>query len=324
MIKKKYVTSKHLTSNNQKNVNKSEQKFEPELFLKKGRNRKDEGGLRTKGSFKRSYDDKPLISIVTVVFNGEEYLEKTIKSVINQSYDNVEYIIIDGSSTDGTLDIIKKYEDQIDYWVSEKDNGVYDGMNKGIDLASGKWINFMNAGDTFYDTQTIAEIFKNNLEHIDIIYGDRQVVYANNKTKTVKALDLNLMWKGKPMCHQSCFIDSLYHKKNKFILKYDICDDFKFIYDAYREQASFYYIDQVIAKYLIGGLSGDNTLGATIEDWFIVDKSMKTNLYYFWKIFIIILKKPIRYVLKYNVSSEERNKLQNTLALTIEKFKEIR
>ena len=99
--------------------------FKTVLFLPEGEGRQNEGGLRTQGYFKHSLPDKPLITVITVVFNGEKYLEETILSVINQTYDNVEYIIIDGGSTDGTLDIISKYEYAIDYWVSEKDNGIY-------------------------------------------------------------------------------------------------------------------------------------------------------------------------------------------------------
>ena len=116
---------------------------------------------------------RPLVSVVTVVFNGEKYLEETIQSVINQTYDNVEYIIIDGGSTDGTLDIIKKYEDRIDYWVSERDRGIYDAMNKGIDLASGEWINFMNAGDGLDSYSILNEIFSNKINlKIGLIYGN--------------------------------------------------------------------------------------------------------------------------------------------------------
>ena len=92
---------------------------------------------------------KSLISIITVVFNDKYGLEETILSVLSQTSENIEYIIIDGGSNDGTVDVIKKYEKSIDKWISEPDNGIYDAMNKGIALASGGFINFMNAGDVY-------------------------------------------------------------------------------------------------------------------------------------------------------------------------------
>lgn len=110
-----------------------------------------EGGLRLQGYFKTSTEKKPLITVVTVVYNGAEFLEETIKSVIEQTYDNVEYIIVDGGSTDGTLDIIRKYEHAIDYWVSEPDGGMYDALSKGFTLTSGKFVCYLNAGDLFSD-----------------------------------------------------------------------------------------------------------------------------------------------------------------------------
>jgi glycosyltransferase involved in cell wall biosynthesis len=121
-----------------------------------------------------------LISIITVVFNGEQFLEETIRSVINQNYDNVEYIIIDGGSTDGTLNIIKKYEDKISYWVSEKDGGIYDAMNKALDVASGVWINFMNAGDSFCNAIVLEKLFAKEIE-IDnkFVYGDVLIDYGD-------------------------------------------------------------------------------------------------------------------------------------------------
>ena len=265
--------------------------------------------------------EKQIVSIITVVFNGKKYLEETIQSVLTQSYDNVEYIIIDGGSTDGTLDIIKKYEDQIDYWVSEQDNGVYDGMNKGIDVASGKWINFMNAGDCFYSNESISEVFSQNVDGIDIIYGDRQVIFANQKSKIVKAQDLKLIWQGKLMCHQSCFVDASYHKKHKFILKYDICDDFEFIYSAYKRKAKFKHVNIVIAKYLAGGLSGEHEIKATIQDWLIGNKNIKTNVFYMKRLSKIIIKKPIKYILKYDVPKEQRNRFQNLIVEKLDKIK---
>lgn len=141
------------------------------LFLPDCEVIKGEGGLQTKGYFKKSYKDKLLISIITVVYNGEEYLEETIQSVINQTYDNVEYIIIDGASTDGTLDIIKKYADKIDYWISEKDEGISAAFNKGILVASGKYLNFLNAGDKLLHKNILNNFDKYFINSDAIITG---------------------------------------------------------------------------------------------------------------------------------------------------------
>jgi glycosyltransferase involved in cell wall biosynthesis len=144
----------------------------------------------------------PLITVITVVFNGEAFLERTILSVINQTYSNIEYIIIDGGSTDGTLAIIGKYEHVIDYWVSEKDEGIYDAMNKGIVLASGQWINFMNSGDHFYENKTVSEIIKNCSLDADFLMGD-VLIQNNEKSKVVSAVS-NAKY-SMPTCHQSIF-----------------------------------------------------------------------------------------------------------------------
>ena len=156
-LDKNYSTTQLLTQKKPILKQRPGDKLETSLFLADNRERKGEGGLRTKGYFKKSYDDKPMISIITVVFNGEKYLEQTIQSVINQTYDNVEYILIDGGSTDGTVDIIKKYGVQIDYWISESDSGIYDAWNKGLSLATGDIIGFCNADD-FYEQTTLVKI----------------------------------------------------------------------------------------------------------------------------------------------------------------------
>lgn len=113
------------------------------------------GGLRKKG-INRKKNDKPLVTVVTPVYNGERYLEDTIKSILSQTYDNIEYILIDGGSTDGTLDIIRKYEDNVDYWVSERDKGQTDAINKGFSLAKGEILIWLNYDDIFY-TDTVQD-----------------------------------------------------------------------------------------------------------------------------------------------------------------------
>tara|TARA_Y100000768_G_scaffold375482_1_gene346337 strand:+ start:357 stop:1214 length:858 start_codon:yes stop_codon:yes gene_type:complete len=137
---------------------------------------KMQGGLRFKSIFKNSNETKPLISVITVVFNGEKYLEQAILSVTEQTYDNIEYIIIDGGSTDSTLDIIRKYEDYIDFWKSEKDKGIYNAMNKGISLCRGDFIGFVNADDYLYhDTlEKLADAIKK--EKIDYTVGPVDII----------------------------------------------------------------------------------------------------------------------------------------------------
>lgn len=117
-----------------------------------------EGGLQTQNKFKFSTETKPLISIITIVFNRKDLLEITVQSVIGQSYENIEYIIVDGGSTDGTVEVIRQYEDKIDYWVSEPDEGIADAMNKGINLSSGILIAHLHAGDRFVSQDIVSQI----------------------------------------------------------------------------------------------------------------------------------------------------------------------
>lgn len=237
-----------LTKEKPEIINTPEDKFETVLFLPEGENRKGEGGLRTKGYFKKSFDDKPLISIITVVFNGEKYLEDTIQSVINQTYGNVEYIIIDGGSTDGTLDIIKKYEDKIDYWVSEKDGGIYDAMNKGIDAASGEWLNFMNGGDEFYDNQVIENIFKNcSYEDEYVIHGKVALMYKNDF--------IAYYGNTKIIPHQGAFFKTQIMKSLKFNTVYKIFADGECLNHIQKlEKYKSKFIDMVIANFELGGV----------------------------------------------------------------------
>lgn len=167
----------------------------------------------------------PLISVITVSYNAVATIEQTILSVINQTYPNIEYIIIDGGSKDGTIDIIRKYADQIAYWVSEPDEGIYDAMNKGIKIATGEWINFMNCGDSFLDMKVLNKIFissiLNEYEGVDILYGNRVSVYSFGKYFHLVD-SLENFSKSFPIFHQSTFVRRVLLENNLFDLKYNI------------------------------------------------------------------------------------------------------
>ncbi len=253
-IDEKYSTTRLLSKEKTIIENSPEDKLETVLFLPKGENRKGEGGLRTKGYFKKSCEDKPLISVVTVVYNGVEYLEETIKSVINQSYDNVEYIIIDGGSTDGTLDIIKKYEDKIDYWVSEADSGIYAAMNKSIALVKGEWINFMNAGDRFFDRQVLQNVYNNIDEGVGLLYGDTEMRYKTF-ARDRKAISVKYIYKRMPFGHQSMFVRTEIHKDDLYDLKYTVCADYNFACTLYKKGIVFKKINSLLASCSTDGLS---------------------------------------------------------------------
>ena len=159
---------------------------------------------------KQGRDDK--VTVVTVTYNAEDFLEETILSVINQTYKNVEYIVVDGLSTDGTLNIIKKFTDDIDIWVSEKDAGIYDAMNKAIDIASGEWIVFMNAGDSFYNSDVIQEVFDGMPEGAELVYGHHAWKH-DGKVSTIYARPLEVMWQHISFSHQSLFSRTSLMKK---------------------------------------------------------------------------------------------------------------
>ena len=154
------------------------------------------------------------LSVVTIVYNDIQHIEKTILSVLGQSYSNIEYIIIDGGSNDGTIDLIKKYSDNISFWLSEPDNGLYDAMNKGIENVSGDFICFLNSGDLFYDNNTVENLLSNNDSNIDVFYGETIIIDDDNNIKGKRRLAApeELNWKsfkkGMLVSHQA-FIPSM-------------------------------------------------------------------------------------------------------------------
>jgi len=256
-----YSTTRLVTKEKPEIVNNPENKFESVLFLPESEGRKGEGGLRTKGYFKKSFENKPLISIITVVFNGEKYLEETIQSVINQTYDNVEYIIIDGGSSDGTLDIIKKYEERIDYWVSERDNGIYDAMNKGISLCSGEIMGIVNADDFLYDT-TLEKINQAFEPTIMCTYANLEISDENGKIiDTISSLGVDSikykLFKHMPFLHPTMFVRKVvYDRVDLYDTRYRLSADYDFTLRLMAEKINSKYLNFSTGVFRLGGQSG--------------------------------------------------------------------
>ena len=166
------------------------------------------------------------ISVVTVCYNVCDDLRKTILSVANQTYQNLEYIIIDGDSSDDTLDVINENKTHIDKWISEPDKGIYDAMNKGIDLATGDWIIFMNAGDCFYNNTVISDVFsKKYNDDVKLIYGDVALDFGSLGILPKKFAKIPAEKIPFEICHQSVFTDTNILKKIHYDLSFKICAD---------------------------------------------------------------------------------------------------
>lgn len=256
--------------------------------------------------------DLPMkISVVTVCYNSVNVIEETINSVLEQTYGNVEYIIIDGGSTDGTVDIIKKYADRLAYWISERDKGIYDAMNKGIAVATGDYINFMNAGDFFAHYSIISDICSNINGDTDIAFGD---TFLKFKTRCMlrKPLSLSAMSTKPPFCHQSTFIKSTFHKAHLFDISYRIVADYDFFYNSYFNwNAKFQYISTGVAVYdCAEGVSTDNLRSSLLEKFRVwgIDRNWIKQLP--WR--ISLLRSVVSHKLKKHLSAE--------IVISIKKF----
>lgn len=189
------------------------------------------------------------ITIITICFNSKKFIEKTIQSVLTQTYHNYEYIIIDGGSSDGTKEVILRYADKLSFWCSEKDNGIYDAMNKGIKKATGDWINFMNSGDCFASERVLEEVSKSmKMDKINVIFGD---VESNRiqGLRYIKAKSIDILPHDIPFCHQSVFVRSKIMKKTPFDTTYKIAADYNLFYHLYFDygKESFLYIPKSFA-----------------------------------------------------------------------------
>lgn len=238
---------------------------------------------------------KPRITVITVCFNAIKSIEQTILSVINQSYDNVEYIIVDGGSTDGTLDVIKKYENAICKWVSESDKGIYDAMNKGILMSNGEWIVFLNSGDFFADSTTLEHVMSFDVSDADILYGD-SIEVGNEFSKIVTASDsVSNMDFGPIYRHGSSLVKAEIHKKNLFdlskkSLKYGL--DWELIHRLYLNGYRFKKVDVIIEVYELEGTSNHQLINRWLN--YKITSNGRFNL----KKFILFLKSSLVYIFK--------------------------
>lgn len=246
-----------------------------------------EGGRRTRGIRASSPREIPLVTVVTVVMNDCGHLEETIRIVLDQTYGNVEYILIDGGSTDGTLDIVRKYEDRINIWISEPDKGIYDAMNKGVGLASGEWIIFMNSGDRFHDEDLIRRIFSHDFKECDLIYGNHEIRYGVRFSRIHIADKVDNLWKGMIFSHQGVFIRTALVRKKGFNLGNQVGADFELVYGLKMEGVTFCQVDETVASILAGGMSDTERICSIRSHWSVVSAygtSVGVSVYYLWKI----------------------------------------
>lgn len=202
------------------------------------------------------------LSVITVNYNDREGLLKTVQSVVGQSFEDYEYIIIDGGSTDGSIEVLKKYADKIAYWVSEPDKGIYIAMNKAIDVAKGEYCIFMNSGDTFCSFETLSNVFAQAPSE-DIVCGNTCTV---EKVKEApEEITFEYMFSNS-ICHQCAFIKTDLMSKYKYDEKYRIVADRKFFLQALIiDDCSYKKVNTDIVNYDINGFSADNPVLSRLE-----------------------------------------------------------
>lgn len=190
------------------------------------------------------------VSIITVVYNGAKTIEQTILSVLEQTYKNVEYIIIDGQSTDDTLKIIEKYSNFISVFISEKDNGIYDAMNKGIQKATGEIIGIINSDDWYDRTaiENVVHFFEKS--KVDLVYGKICEIYPDGQIRIIPRVPLETIWYQMAVPHPSVFIKKkIYESFGLFDLNYELCADYDLLLRFYTKRVRFDFLDTVIAYF---------------------------------------------------------------------------
>lgn len=205
------------------------------------------------------------VSIITVSYNSAQYIEDAISSVAEQDYDNIEHIVIDGNSADGTGEILQKHDDSLDYWISEPDEGIYDAMNKGIKKATGDVIGILNSDDFYYDNQIISKVVAAFFDaKVDAVFGDLIFVDPNNLERTVRTYS-SRKWhpekfaRGYMPAHPTVFIrKEFYEKHGLFEIDYEIAADYEMLIRLfYVQKLRYKYLPLKMVKMRKGGVSSN-------------------------------------------------------------------
>ena len=228
-------------------------------------------------------------TIVTVTYNSENLLEKTIQSVINQTCKDYEYIIIDGKSTDKTVEIIKRYDSVLTHWVSEKDNGIYDAMNKAIGIATGDWIIFLNSGDYFVNNEVLDILSMNaDSSKYDIIYSDILVEKKGEVIQKVAAEPCNKQ--RMYFCHQAAVTKTAIMKEMPFDTRFKMSADLFFFKQCYYKNYRFKHIPKPLVFYDKTGVSNTNRLAGLYDNVAVIkaiDKAPQKQLFLLKLYFVI-------------------------------------
>jgi len=218
---------------------------------------------------------KPILSVITIVYNNARDIERTMLSVLGQTYQGIEYIVVDGLSNDGTLDLIKKYEDRIAKFTSEKDEGIYDAMNKGLALATGDYVIFMNSGDEFFDVDTVSAVF-DSADDADIYYGETEMIndagqsLGQRRHKAPKQFTWHGFNLGMSISHQAIYIKrSLIEPYDR---QYQLSADIDWIIRAAKKAKKIVNVNRYVAKYLVGGMSKTKHRQSLVERFDIMKR----------------------------------------------------
>jgi glycosyltransferase involved in cell wall biosynthesis len=238
------------------------------------------------------------VSIITITYNSSKTLDETIKSVLEQSYEDIEYIIVDGQSVDSTVEIIQSYGDRISQYISEKDNGIYDAMNKGVRIAKGDIIGFINSNDKLNSNDCVSELVKVfQTYNCDVVYGDKIYTKPNNTAKVVRywkagEYNKNNFKRGWMPPHQSTYIRrNFYERYGKFRTDFKIAADYELMFRfMYKYNAKSKYLPKTIARMRAGGISNKSLKNILISNYEVY-KSWQVNGFNISP--FIIVRKPV-------------------------------